>query len=148
MLKSFLIFLRDRFLPSLLLLTIIIGGIGGIGWLFANTYLWNTSDMTVVVDTEIVAAKIDIEARIIYKDFTLFEDIYPFHIVLPSHHEVPCDKECVFRDIPAGDAEVVLYTESGAEQREKILIMPDTKGSMDMRTPIRTQKITLENTFS
>lgn len=148
MLKSFLLFLRDRALPSLFLLTIIIGGIGGIGWLFANTYFWNTSDMTVVVDTEVVAAQIDIEARIIYKDFTLFGDIYPFHIVLPARHEVSCDKECVFRDIPAGDAEIVLYTASGAEQRERILIMPDTKGSMDMRLPIRTQKVTLENTLN
>jgi hypothetical protein len=144
---SFLFFLRDKVVPYLLLLCIIIGGIGGIGWLLANTFFWNTSDMTIVVDPEIVGAKIDIQARILYKDFTLFQDIYPFHIVLPISHQASCAKECIFTDIPAGDAELILYTKSGTQQREKIVIMPDTKGNLDMRLLIRTQKVTLDNTL-
>lgn len=123
----FLLFLRDRVLPYLLLLCIIVGGIGGIGWLFTRTYFWNTSDMTLMVDEEIITAQISIKARIIYKDFKVFENMYPFHIVLPYNHTIPCFKECTFSDIPAGNAEIVLYTQDGAQRREEILIMPDTQ---------------------
>jgi hypothetical protein len=57
---------------------------------------------------------------------------------------VSCIQECIFTDIPAGNAELTLYTQSGDNQRKEILIMPDTKGNIDVRMPIRTQKVTLD----
>jgi hypothetical protein len=148
MLMSFLIFLRDRVMPFFLLLTIVIGGIGGIGWLLANTYFWNTSDVRVEVDSEIIGAKITINARILYKDFNFFQGVYPLHITFPMSRDMSCVKECIFTDIPAGDAEIIFYTDSGVQQYEKILILPDTTGSIDRRLLIRTRKITLPNTFN
>lgn len=99
-----------------------------------------------MVDEEIITAQISIKARIIYKDFKVFENMYPFHIVLPYNHTIPCFKECTFSDIPAGNAEIVLYTQDGAQRREEILIMPDTQWSIDLRLPIRTREITLQGT--
>jgi len=137
----FLLFLRDRVLPYLLLLCIIVGGIGGIGWLLARTYFWNTSGVTFIVDEEIIAAQISIKARIIYKDFRVFGNVYSFHIVLPYNHTVSCIKECAFSDIPAGNAEIVLYTKDGIQWREEVLITADTMWTIDLRLPIRLKEI-------
>ena len=124
---SFLLFLRDRVVPYLFLLFIIVGGVGSIGWIFANTYFWNTANVIFLVDEEIISAKIDIEARILYQDFTFFQTIYPFHIILPYSREIRCNKECIFSDIPAGNAEVTFITQAGTQQNEKIVIRSDTQ---------------------
>lgn len=140
---SFLFFLRDRVVPYLFLLLIVIGGLGSIGWIFANTYFWNTANVIFLVDEEIISAKIDIEARILYQDFTFFQTTYPFHIVLPYTREVTCSKECIFSDIPAGDTEVTFITQAGAQQNEKIVIRGDTQWIIDIRMPIRVKEIPL-----
>ncbi len=142
---SFLLFLRDKVLPKFTLLCIVIGGFWGIGWLFAQTYFWNTSDVTFLIDEEITSVKINISARIIYRDIPLFWwDIYPFHLTLPYSREIKCVKECIFSDIPAGDARVIFTDHMGATQSEKVIITADTQWVIDMRMPIRVREVMVE----
>ena len=136
----FLIFLRDRVLPYLFLLIIVVGGLGSIGWLLARTYFWQTSDVTFLTDGA-VSAEIDISARIIYYDIPLFEATYPFHIVLPYHQTVNCNQECHFADIPAGDTTILFRTANGEQFQEKIVILPDTIGTIDLRMPIKVRTV-------
>ncbi len=137
---GFFIFLRDKVVPILFLLVIIIGGLGSIGWLFARTYLWQTSEVTFITDNA-VSAEMHIAARILYYDIPLFQDIYPFHITLPYQKTVQCNKECIFTDVPAGDAYVVFRTVSGEQWQEKIVILSDTTGIIDLRMPIEVQTV-------
>ncbi len=140
---SFFLFLRDKVVPSLFFFCIIFWGWGGIVWLFGQAYFWNTSDVTYIVDEEVISVKMDIAARIIYRDFSFFQSTYPFHITLPYSRELDCKKECTFVDIPAGDARVTFVTQSGAQLSEQISILSDTRGSIDMRIPIRVKEIAL-----
>jgi len=107
----------------------------------AQTYFWNTSQVTFIVDAEIVSVKMDIAARIIYQDFPLFQSTYPFHITIPYSREMSCSKECIFTDIPAGDAQITFTTQSGTQFNEHATILPDTQGNIDMRMPIRVKEI-------
>lgn len=144
---SFLLFLRDRVVPYFFLLCIVIGGVWGIGWLFAQTYFWNTSDVIFIVDNDITAVQIHIAARIIYKDFSFFQETYPFHIVLPYNKELLCSEKCSFSDIPAGESEVLFFNENGLERSERMFILPDTQGSIDMRQAIRIKDVTISQTL-
>ncbi len=136
----FFIFLRDRVLPSLFLLIIVVGGLSGMGWLLARTYFWQTSDVTFLTD-DAVSAEINISAHIVYYDIPLFQTTYPFHIVLPYHQTVNCNQECRFIDIPAGDATILFRTANGEQFQEKVSIMPDTIGTIDLRMPIRVRTV-------
>jgi hypothetical protein len=109
----------------------------------AQTFFWQTSDVTFLIDEEIVSVKIDVAARIIYQDFPLFQGTYPFHITLPYSREIKCSKECLFTDIPAGDARATFIAHSGAQFVEKISILPDTQGIIDMRIPIRVRELSI-----
>ena len=114
MLKRFLIFLRDTVLPYLLLIGIIGGGVGGIVWLVATTYFWNTSSITVLVDESVKSAEIHVSSRIIYQDVQIFGVSYPFHIIFPWSKIVTCDHgECLLLGLPRGDAEIFFTTEKG-----------------------------------
>ncbi len=79
--------------------------------------------MTFIVDPEITSVKMDISARILYRDVSLFESVYPIHITLPFRREISCTKECVFSDIPAGDAQATFVSKTGAQFREQISIV-------------------------
>ena len=52
-----------------------------------------------------------------------------------------CLKECIFVDIPAGDAKIIFVTQEGIRYTENALITPDTQGILDLRTPIHIQEI-------
>ena len=107
MFMRFLVFLRDTVLPYLLLITIVGGGIGGIAWLVAKTYFWDTSDLTVLVDDSVTSAEIHISSRVLYQDFRIFDVNYPLHIVFPWSKIVVCgNKECIFSGLPRGDAKM------------------------------------------
>ena len=84
---------------------------GGIAWLVAKTYFWDTSDLTVLVDDGVTSAEIHISSRLIYHDFQVFGMSYPFHIVFPWSKTVTCgNKECIFSGLPRGDAEIFFTT--------------------------------------
>lgn len=136
----FFIFLRDRVLPSLFLLIIVVGGLGSIGWILARTYFWQTSDIVFLTD-DAASAEIDISARVIYYDIPLFQTTYPFHIVFPYHQAVTCHQECRFIDVPAGDATILFRTANGEKFQEKVVILPDTTGTIDLRMPIRVRTV-------
>lgn len=93
------------------------------------------------MDEDIVSIEIHISARVIHKDFPLFQSTYPFHIVIPYTREMTCLKECVLTDIPAGSAEVILITQEGARYTENVLIAPDTQGILNIRSPIHIQEV-------
>jgi len=106
----FLIFLRDKVFPYILFIAIIGGGLGGIAWLIATTYFWNTSQLTVLVADDVASAEIHISARVIYQDFQVFGVLYPFHMVFPWSTTIECHKECVFSSLPPGEAEITFVS--------------------------------------
>jgi len=103
--------------------------------------------VTFIVDNDITAVQIHIAARIIYKDFSFFQETYPFHIVLPYNKELLCSEKCSFSDIPAGESEVLFFNENGLERSERMFILPDTQGSIDMRQAIRIKDVTISQTL-
>lgn len=141
---KFFVFLREKVLSYILLLCIIVTIIWSIVGLLASTYLWKTSELTLLVDEE-VSAKIDISARIIYKDFSFFGIEYPFHIVFPFSRDIACAKECRFLDIPAGRATVVLTNKTGVQTRETFVVAPDTAWEIDLRESIRIVAVGLDD---
>ena len=139
----FLIFLRDRVLPYILLIAIVGGGLGGIAWLVAATYFWNTSELTVLVDEGVTSAEIHVSSRLVYRDFQIFSVLYPFHIVLPWSKTVVCsNKECIFPALPQGDAEIFFTTERGISGAEHVLIESNTQGKIDLQSVILTKEVT------
>lgn len=96
MFLRFLIFLRDKVVPYLFFIAVIGGGLGGIAWLIATTYFWNTSQLTLLVDDDVTSAEIRISSRLVYRDFSIFGINYPFHIVFPWSNTVTCSQECIF----------------------------------------------------
>lgn len=140
MIQSLLIFLRDRFLPVMMLLIIIVGILGGMLWLLARTYLWNTSGLTLLADDTFVTAEIRIASRVLYYDFDLYGFKYPVHIILPWSHQVSCHGECVFEGLPNWEAKIALKTSDGDSLKTTVLITPLTRGTIDLRTKIRIQE--------
>lgn len=139
---SFLLFLRDRVLPYLLLVCIIIGIGGSFVWFFMRAYFWNTSQLTLITEEETLTAKIDISARIFFVDIPLFWwGVYPIHITFPYSRTVSCSWKCVLTDIPAGEARVMLSDRVGTQSIEMIDIKPDTQGVIDIRMPIWVREI-------
>lgn len=139
----FLLFLRDRVIPYILFIAIIGGGLGGIAWLIATTYFWDTSELTVLVDSEVTSAEIRVSSRLIYRDFQVFGVLYPWHIVFPWSTTVACSqKRCIFPALPRGDAEIFFLTEGGVSGSENVLIEPGTRGTIDLQSVILIQEIT------
>lgn len=138
--KRFVFWLRDFFLEYVLLIVIVGGVLGGIVWILARVFLWDTSTLSVSVESDVSVATLEIQARMIYGDATIFGTYYPFHVVFPWSQTVDCsDGQCVFEGVPHGDGSL---TVSGEETRRSALfVAPDTRGVLDLRRPIRLRMV-------
>lgn len=140
--------LRDRIL-TFLMPVVVIGLVLGSGAVFvAKAYFWDVSRLTLELPAgETNEVIMDIQARIIYFDADVFGFYYPIHLTLPASRRLTCTQQCVFDRLPPGDAVVTVYHPEGTPERIRVLITPDTAGTLDLRpafqmVPMLDPKIT------
>ncbi len=117
--------------PIIIILLVLWGSIALIG----KAYFWDISELSLQFaewSTQLV--KVEVQARIIYFDADLFGFYYPVHITLPRTYEQNCSEKCVFSRLPPGDALITVLS-GPSPLRTRILILPDTSGSLDFRPP-------------
>lgn len=134
--------LREKtvsFLAPILVIGVVLGGAIA---LFGKAYFWDVSRLTIQIpgDKE-TTVTLQIQARIVYFDADIFGFYYPVHFTLPLTRTQKCMTQCVFDRLPAGDAELTVFSENGP-QRTMIFITPDTDGTLDLRPPFQIIPLT------
>lgn len=84
--------------------------------------------------------RIEVQARIIYFDADLLGFYYPVHITLPRTYEQNCAEKCTFSRLPPGDAVISVFSDK-TPLRARVLILPDTAGSLDFRPPFEVVSV-------
>ncbi len=62
---------RDKIISFLIPVVLAGGLLGSMVWIIGSTYFWDTSRLTLIL-SEPAEVTIDIDARLIYRDFVLF----------------------------------------------------------------------------
>lgn len=134
--------IREKILTFLLPVLIVGGVLGGIVALVGRTYFWDVSQLTIQIpNTTPEKVEIIVQARILYFDADLFWFYYPVHITLPRTYAQECAAQCVFDNLPPGDA-VIAFENEGNPVRARILIAPDTIGELDFRPSFQIVPVT------
>lgn len=137
---------RDKIISFLIPVVLAGGLLGSMVWIIGSTYFWDTSRLTLIL-SEPAEVTIDIDARLIYRDFVLFWIPYSFRIVLPWSRTETCSESCTLERLPAGDAVIRFVTKDGA-QRIPIALRPDTQGDIDTRPTLNVIEVSDQSIFA
>ncbi len=133
---------RDKvfsFLFPVLLVAVILGTIV---WVCGKTYFWDTSSLKLQID-EPSRVTVNIQANLFEKRIQMLGFDYDIHFFLPWSREVSCQRECLIERLPAGSGFIVVANPTKTENIN-ISVIPDTIGTVDLRSPWKISKLSIE----
>ena len=133
--------LREKTLAFLVPILIVVVILWGSIALIGKAYFWDVSTLSLeFAHGSQQMVRIEVQARIIYFDADLLGFYYPVHITLPRTYEQNCAEKCTFSRLPPGDAVISVFSDK-TPLRARVLILPDTAGSLDFRPPFEVVSV-------
>ena len=137
--------LRDKFLSFAIPVIVTASIAGSIVWIIGTTYFWDTSRLTLLLPAE-TNVRIQIQARLVYRDVTFFGVPYPIHLTLPWSRTQKCPETCLLERLPAGDM-MITFTYKNTLQNIPVSLLPDTHGTLNLRPELEVIDILDEKIF-